>query len=85
MYDVFSLFHDDDSIYTMSYIVSNCRMIDEWWIRRDLEGSRRGLFGVLSQRFACDWETMNTLSKIADVLTEIRTPGLRNKSMEHYL
>jgi hypothetical protein len=39
---IFSLFNDGFPV-TQDYLVSNERMICEWWIGRDAEGSNSGL------------------------------------------
>jgi hypothetical protein len=70
---LFSLFHDAFSL--AQTIVSNKRMIGEWWIGKDVEGSGRSLLWSTILTFTWrDWEKPKILNRDSRPIFESRTP-----------
>jgi hypothetical protein len=56
-------------------------MVDDWWIAKNLEGSGRGLFEVLSRNFPVGSEENHVKSvSSACFPAKIRTGHFQNKS-----
>jgi hypothetical protein len=82
------LFHGsfNDAFDISDYIVSNGRIINEWWIGNDVEGSRSDLFQDTIPAFAWwSWEkSRKSLISIIVVPGEIWTSHFPNTNHKRY-
>jgi hypothetical protein len=69
----------------LDHIASDGRIVDEWWIGEDLDGSYRSLIYVISWNLLRGAEKSTKKLRIASVLAEIRTEYIPNKNIVYHL
>jgi hypothetical protein len=74
----------NDAVASCDYIASNGKMINEWWIGKNVEGSGHAIFQHLAFAWMDWWKFWKWSLSILSVSGEIRSRHLANTSQEPY-